>query len=276
LPQVGFNDLLAVVKQPFVIKSRIHLSAFQTDFTDGWEKEDAAIETSRLRKRIGELQSKLYANTGQALLVIFQGMDCSGKDGATKSLLDAVNPAGTEVISFKAPSTNELAHDYLWRIHQAIPSYGHIGVFNRSHYEDVLVVRVMELQPKDIWKKRYDQINDFERHLSQNGYTLLKFFLHISREEQAGRLVARLQDKTKNWKFESSDLKMRERWDGFMDAYEDALNKCSTREARWHLVPADRKWYRDLVIARRVVEALEDMDLKWPAAREDLSKVTIP
>jgi len=264
------------VNQPFVIKPKIRLSAFHTDFTDGWEKEDAAVETARLRNRIGELQSKLYANTHHALLVVFQGMDCSGKDGATKSLLDAVNPAGTDVVSFKAPSSNELAHDYLWRIHQAIPSYGHIGVFNRSHYEDVLVVRVMELQAKEVWKKRYDQINAFEQHLTENGYTLLKFFLHISREEQAARLVDRLQDKTKNWKFESSDLKMRERWDEFMEAYEDVLNKCSPKEARWHLVPADKKWYRDLVIARRVVEALEGMDLKWPAAREDLSKVTIP
>ncbi len=261
--------------QPLVIKPKIRLSKFRTDFTEGWGKAEAAEETARLRARIGVLQDKLYANTDRALLVILQGMDCSGKDGATKSLLDAVNPAGTEVISFKAPTSEELAHDFLWRIHRVVPHYGRIGVFNRSHYEDVLIVRVLGLRPKEVWKSRFDLINAFEHQLVENGYTLLKFFLHISRDEQARRLEERLQDKNKNWKFEAGDLKMREHWDGFMDAYEDVLNKCSTQAARWHLVPADKKWYRDLVIARRVVEAMEAMDLKWPAAREDLSKITV-
>ena len=263
------------MKQPLVIKPKIRLADFRSDFSNGWTKEEATSETLKLRARIGELQAKLYANTRQALLVVLQGMDCAGKDGATKSLLDAVNPSGTEVVCFKSPSSEELAHDYLWRIHRAVPNYGRIGVFNRSHYEDVLIVRVLELQPKSVWKRRYEQINDFEQHLGANGYTVLKFFLHISREEQAERLVERLQDKTKNWKFESADLKMRERWDEFMEAYEDVLNRCSPPEAPWHLVPADKKWYRDLVIAQRVVEALEDMKLKWPPAREDLSRVRV-
>ena len=263
------------MKQPLIIEPKIRLADFRADFSNGWEKETAVVETAKLRKRIGELQAKLYANTKQALLVVLQGMDCSGKDGATKSLLDAVNPAGTEVISFKSPTTEELAHDYLWRIHRAVPNYGRIGVFNRSHYEDVLIVRVLGFQPKAIWKRRYEQINSFEEHLTANGYTLVKFFLHISREEQAERLVERLQDKSKNWKFETADLKMRERWDEFMEAYEDVLNRCSPSTARWHLVPADKKWYRDLVIARQVVTALEDMHLKWPPAREDLSRVKV-
>jgi len=263
------------VNQPIVIKPKIQLSDFSPDFTDGWDKDDAVVETSKLRARIGELQSKLYANTDRALLVILQGMDCSGKDGATKSLLDSVNPAGAEVVSFKSPTSEELSHDFLWRIHHVVPRYGRIGVFNRSHYEDVLIVRVLGLKPKEVWKPRYEQINAFEEHLSANGYTIIKFFLHISKEVQAERLVERLQDKTKNWKFESADLKMRERWDEFMVAYEEMLNRCSPKSARWHLVPADKKWYRDLVIARRVAEALEEMELEWPVAREDLSKITV-
>ena len=263
------------MKQPLVIKPKIRLADFRSDFSNGWTKEEATSETVKLRARIGELQAKLYANTRQALLVVLQGMDCAGKDGATKSLLDAVNPSGTEVVCFKSPTSEELAHDYLWRIHRAVPNYGRIGVFNRSHYEDVLIVRVLDLQPKSVWKRRYEQINAFEQHLGANGYTVLKFFLHISREEQAERLVERLQDKSKNWKFESADLKMRERWDEFMEAYEDVLNRCSPPETPWHLVPADKKWYRDLVIAQRVVEALEDMKLKWPPAREDLSRVRV-
>ena len=275
MPRAPPAVLLETMKQPLVIKPKIRLADFRSDFSNGWTKEEATSETLKLRARIGELQAKLYANTRQALLVVLQGMDCAGKDGATKSLLDAVNPSGTEVVCFKSPSSEELAHDYLWRIHRAVPNYGRIGVFNRSHYEDVLIVRVLELQPKSVWKRRYEQINDFEQHLGANGYTVLKFFLHISREEQAERLVERLQDKTKNWKFESADLKMRERWDEFMEAYEDVLNRCSPPEAPWHLVPADKKWYRDLVIAQRVVEALEDMKLKWPPAREDLSRVRV-
>ena len=279
IPGLGDGDRWVftkrVMKQSFVIKPKVRLADFRSDFTDEWDKEEAMVETTKLRTRIGELQAKLYANTDQAVIVVFQGMDCSGKDGATKSLLDAVNPSGTNVVSFKAPTNDEQGHDYLWRIHKVVPHYGYLGVFNRSHYEDVLIVRVLGLKPKEAWKRRFDQINSFEKHLAENGYTMVKFFLHISKEVQAERLEERLQDKTKNWKFESGDLKMRERWDEFMGAYEDVLNLCSPKAARWHLVPADKKWYRDLVIARRVVEALEDLDLKWPPAREDLSKMKV-
>ena len=188
------------MKQSFVIKPKVRLADFRPDFTDDWDKEDALAETAKHRARIGELQAKLYANTERAVLVVLQGMDCSGKDGATKSLLDAVNPSGTEVVSFKSPTSDELAHDYLWRIHKVIPRYGYLGVFNRSHYEDVLIVRVLGLKPKEVWKRRFEEINAFEQHLSENGYSIIKFFLHISKEVQAERLVERLQDKTKDRK----------------------------------------------------------------------------
>ena len=168
-----------------------------------------------------------------------------------------------------------MAHDFLWRIHKAVPRYGNIGVFNRSHYEDVLVVRVLKLQPVQVWRARYDQINNFEKHLAANNVVLLKFFLHISKEEQAERLRARLADPRKNWKFDPEDLKMRAQWGKFMKAYEDAINYCSTHYAPWHVVPANRKWYRDYVVARTAVKALESMKLKWPKPREDLSKYKI-
>jgi len=189
--------------------------------------------------------------------------------------LECVNPAGVETVNFKAPSAEELAHDYLWRVHQAVPRYGNIGVFNRSHYEDVLIVRVMKLQPERVWRARYDQMNAFENHLTGNRVVLLKFFLHISKAEQAERLQARLDDPRKNWKFETGDLAMRAKWPAFQRAYEDALNCCSTAWAPWHIVPANRKWYRDFVIARTVVEAMEKLKLKWPKPREDLSKIEI-
>jgi len=208
-------------------------------------------------------------------LIILQGMDASGKDGATKHVLQSVNPAGTEVTSFKAPSHEELTHDFLWRIHKAVPRYGYIGVFNRSHYEDVLVVRVLKLQPEHVWKERFAQINAFEKHLAANRVTVLKFFLHISRKEQAERFRARIKDPRKNWKFNPADVEIRKHWDEFQTAYEDALNRCSTPDAPWHIVPADHKWYRDFVIARTVVKAMEGLKLKWPKPRIDLSKIRI-
>ena len=229
----------------------------------------------RLCQRIGELQELLNANAHQSVLILLQGMDTSGKDGAAKHVLEFVNPAGVEATSFKAPSPLERAHDYLWRVHQAVPRYGNIGVFNRSHYEDVLVVRVMKLEPESIWRARYDQINVFEKHLAENRIILLKFFLHISKAEQAERLKARLGDPRKDWKFETGDLVMRAKWSLFQRAYEAALNRCSTSWAPWHIVPADRKWYRDYVIARTVVDAMEALKLKWPKPREALSKIKI-
>jgi PPK2 family polyphosphate:nucleotide phosphotransferase len=263
------------MSQPVVIKSKVSLKDFSPTETFGMTKEKAREETRKLLERIGGLQAKLYANTDRAVLIVLQGMDASGKDGATRSLLEFVNPAGVEVANFKAPSADDLAHDFLWRIHRVVPRYGHIGVFNRSHYEDVLVVRVMKLQPKAVWGPRFEQINRFEESLAESGYTLLKFFLHISPEEQAERLKARLEDPAKNWKFEGADLRMRARWPEFMTAYEDVLNLCSPRHARWHLIPADKKWVRDFLIARRVCEALEELELDWPKPKEDLTKYRV-
>jgi PPK2 family polyphosphate:nucleotide phosphotransferase len=221
------------------------------------------------------LQELLYADAQHALLIVLQGMDTSGKDGIVKHVLDSVNPSGVEAVNFKVPSREEMAHDFLWRTHKAVPRFGNIGVFNRSHYEAVLVERVMKLQPVHIWRGRYEQINAFEKHLTANRTVILKFFLHISRKEQAERLQARLEDPRKNWKFAPEDLKMRAQWGKFMKAYEDALNFCSTHYAPWHIIPANRKWYRDYVVAKTVVKTMEAMKLKWPQPRTDLSKIKI-
>jgi PPK2 family polyphosphate:nucleotide phosphotransferase len=263
------------MKQPIKVTPRIRLREFDPAFCHGLDKDATREKTTKLCQRIAELQDLLYANGNQAVLILLQGMDTSGKDGATKRLLEFVNPLEIEIANFKAPSAEELAHDYLWRVHQRVPRYGHIGVFNRSHYEDVLIVRVLKLQPESVWRARYEQINAFEKHLAENRVILLKFFLHLSKAEQAERLKARLQDRRKNWKFESGDLQMRVKWSQFQRAYEDALNRCSTPWAPWHIVPADRKWYRDYVIAHTVVDALERLELQWPKPREDLSKIKI-
>jgi PPK2 family polyphosphate:nucleotide phosphotransferase len=263
------------MSQPLKITSRIRLSNFNPDFHDGLEKEESREKTIKLCDRITELQELLYANSSHALLIILQGMDTSGKDGATRNVLQRVSPAWVETVNFKAPSKEELAHDFLWRVHKGIPRYGNIGVFNRSHYEDVLIVRVMNFVPRSVWSSRYEQINAFERHLVLNRVVLLKFFLHISKEEQAERLRARIDDPHKNWKFQPDDLKMREKWSQFMKAYEDAINRCSTDYAPWHIVPANRKWYRDYAIAKTVVKALEELKMRWPKPQIDLSKIKI-
>ena len=263
------------MSQPFKIISRIRLSKFNPDFHHDLKKEETHEKTLKLCQKICHLQELLYANSSHAVLIILQGMDTSGKDGASQNVLQKVSPAWVETVNFKAPSKEELAHDFLWRVHQAIPRYGNVGVFNRSHYEDVLIVRVMNFVPRSVWSRRYDQINAFEKHLVQNRVVLLKFFLHISKEEQAERLRARLEDPHKNWKFQPEDLKMREKWPQFMKAYEDAINHCSTEYAPWHIVPANRKWYRDYVIAKTVVKALEGLKLRWPKSNYDLSKIKI-
>jgi len=263
------------MSQPIKVLSPIRLRDFNPDYHEGLDKEKTREKTLRLCQRIGEFQELLYADASQSLLILLQGMDTSGKDGAVRHVLQCVNPAGVQTANFKAPSHEELAHDFLWRVHQAVPRYGDIGVFNRSHYEDVLVVRVMRLEPPHVWRARFDQINAFEKHLVSNRVVLLKFFLHISREEQAERLRARLEDPRKNWKFQMEDLKMRAHWGKFQKAYEDAINRCNTADAPWHIVPANRKWYRDYVLAKVVVKALEGMKLRWPKPAADLSKVRV-
>lgn len=263
------------MSQPFRITKKIRLKDFDPSYTAGLDKEETRARTKELCQRIGELQPLLRANARHGLLIVLQGMDTSGKDGAARCVLEFVNPAGVETTNFKAPNSEELAHDFLWRIHRAVPRYGSVGVWNRSHYEDVLVVRVLGLQPKEVWKRRFDQINDFEQQLVENGYVVLKFFLHISKQEQAERLRSRLKDRTKHWKFELADLKMRQHWERFQEAYEDVLNRCSPRHAPWHVVPANKKWFRDCVIAQAVVEALEGLDLTWPKASSELRGVRV-
>lgn len=263
------------MSQPLKITGKIRLRDFKTSYHAGLDKEKTREETVKLCLRLGELQQLLYANGTHSLILLFQGMDTSGKDGAGRRVLQCVTPAAVETTNFKAPSKEELAHDFLWRIHKAVPRYGNIGIFNRSHYEDVLVVRVLKLQPKSVWSARYDQINAFEKILAGNRVILLKFFLHISKEEQSDRLRARLEDPAKNWKFELDDLKMRKHWREFQSAYEDVLNQCSPPHAPWCVVPADHKWYRDYVITKTVVETLESLKMKWPAPREDLSKIVV-
>jgi PPK2 family polyphosphate:nucleotide phosphotransferase len=261
--------------QPFKITSPIHLADFSPAYHAGLDKDKTREKTTKYCQRIGELQHLLYANSNHSVIMLLQGMDTSGKDGTAKRVLDFVTPAGVETADFKTPSHEDLAHDYLWRVHKAVPRYGNIGVFNRSHYEDVLIVRVLKLRPTAVWQARYDQINAFEKVLSQNNVIILKFFLHLSKREQAQRLQARLDDPAKNWKFELNDIKMRSYWKQYQRAYEDVLNRCSTLHAPWHIVPADHKWYRDYVVAKTLAEALEALNMKWPKPRENLKGIRI-
>ncbi|HEX2722667.1 MAG TPA: PPK2 family polyphosphate kinase [Gemmatimonadaceae bacterium] len=226
----------------------------------------------KVLKRLGDLQAVFNADARHALLIVLQGRDASGKDGVLRTVVSAANPAGVRVHSFKVPTPNELAHDYLWRIHQVVPEKGTMGIFNRSHYEDVLVVRVHELVPRSVWSKRYQQINEFERMLSENGTIILKFFLHVSRDEQRERLLERVEDETKNWKFNAGDLDERALWDEYSLAYEDALSKCSTKWAPWYVVPADSNKARNYLIAKTIVEKLEELDLRYPEPKTDLTQ----
>ena len=262
-------------KQPVVITGKVRLKHFDPGYCGRRDKEKTKKLTEKYGRQIGDMQPLLYANAHHAVLLIFQGMDASGKDGAIRTVLQSVNPAGVETANFKVPSAEESAHDFLWRIHQAVPRRGNIGVFNRSHYEAVLAERVLELVPKKVWSRRYAQIVDFERMLVENGVLVLKFYLHISRDEQARRFKERLANPKKNWKFSHADLTTRQHWDDYIEAYEDMLNATSHPAARWHVVPADRNWYRDHVVADTVVRALKRLKLKWPTSTEDLSKIRI-
>ncbi len=244
------------------------LSNVDTRDTCGFDdKEKAKAQTADDAVAIDQLQDRLFAEGKRALLVILQGIDSSGKDGTVRGVFNTCGPIGVHVSPFKAPTDVELAHDYLWRVHNAVPARGYIGIFNRSHYEDVLVVKVRKFAPDDVIEKRYEQINAFEKMLSDNGTRVLKFMLHISKDEQAERLQARVDDPTKRWKFNPSDLDDRQLWDTFMAEYETVVRKCSTEHAPWHVIPADRKWVRNAVIARIVRETLEEMDPHYPEAK---------
>lgn len=243
------------------------------DFKGG--KEDGLAEVEKLNTKLEKLQEVLYAEHKHKVLVVLQAMDTGGKDGVIRRVFDGVNPQGVRVASFKVPTEEELDHDYLWRVHKLVPGRGEMVIFNRSHYEDVLVVRVHNIVPREVWKKRYEQINAFERHLTENGTIILKFYLHIDPNEQKERLQARLDDPTKRWKFRLGDLEERKLWREYTEAYEDVLSKTSTDHAPWYIIPANSKWYRDLVISSVLVEKLKSLDMKYPEPEENLDGVVV-
>lgn len=245
-----------------------------THYFDG-DKDEGRQERLKLNSRLEELQELLYAEHKHKILIVLQAMDAGGKDGTIRHVFDGVNPQGVKVASFKVPTHVELDHDYLWRIHRNTPGKGEIVIFNRSHYEDVLVVRVHDLVPKSVWSKRYHHIREFERMLAEEGTTIVKFFLHIDRGEQKERFQARLDAPRKQWKFSLGDLKVRNLWDKYMKAYEDTLRKTSTEYAPWYVIPANRKWYRNLIISRIIIDTLEGLDMKYPEPEDDLSGVVI-
>ncbi len=240
--------------------------------TDGKkiEKDRAAGEAlfQSLRSELITLQAQLYAEGQQKLLIIFQAMDAAGKDGTVRSVFEGANPQGVVVTSFKRPSEEELAHDFLWRVHKAVPPKGMIGVFNRSHYEDVLVVRVHNIVPELVWRPRFEMINDFEKMLTASGTRMIKFFLHISKNEQKRRLQERIEDPSKRWKFDPEDLEKRKLWNSYEQAFEDMLEKCSTKDCPWYIVPADQNWYRDLVVTSVIVDTLKEMNPQYPTPPE--------
>lgn len=255
----------------------VDLAAIDTADTSAapGDKEATNAATGPLVKRLAELQEVLWARRQETVLVVLQGIDTSGKGGTVKRVFDGVNPAGLKVTSFKAPSESELARDYLWRVHANVPADGEIGVFDRSHYEDVLAVRVLGLVPEEHWRKRYDHINAFEQALTDEGTTIVKVLLHISKDEQKRRLESRLAEPHKRWKFQVGDLDARAQWDEYQTAFTEAVERTTTEHAPWYVIPADKKWYRDWAVASIMVEVLETMDLTWPEPEEDLSDIVI-
>jgi len=260
------------------------VSDFETDYTAGLKKDEAEKILGENTEKLSKLQDKLYAHDRYSILVIFQAMDAAGKDGTVKHVMSGINPQGCQVYSFKVPSAEELDHDYLWRIYRCLPERGSIGIFNRSHYEDVLVAKVhpsivlngklpevtkVEDVTDKFWKKRYRQINDFERHLTENGTIILKFFLNVSHEEQEKRFLARLEDESKNWKFSASDLKERQYWDDYMKAYSDMLTNTSTDEAPWYVIPADNKWFMRYAVGQIICDRMQGLKLHYPLLTEE-------
>lgn len=257
--------------------TKVDLAKVDTSSTAGAPGDKIATKEAvkPLTEGIAALQERLWAEDKQALLLVFQAMDCGGKDGAIEHVFTGVNPQGFRIANFKQPSDDELDHDFLWRIHWRVPGKGQIGIFNRSHYEDVGVVRVLGIVPEKVWRHRYDQINEFEELLAENGTRVVKCFLHISKEEQAQRLQARLDDPAKRWKFRRGDLDTRKQWDDYMEAYAEAIERTSTTNAPWYIVPADRKWYRNWAVSNIVLDALTDMDPQFPLPEEDLEGIVI-
>ena len=255
---------------------KVKLDKWDPEDTLGWDK-DHKMKTSLAKniENLDRLQYLFYAEHKRALLIVLQGLDAAGKDGTIRHVMSGVNPQGCRVTSFKQPSSEELAHDFLWRVHKAVPPVGDIGIFNRSHYEDVLVARVHNLVPKDVWSRRYDEINDFERTLAENNVKILKFFLFISKDEQKRRFQQRIDDKDRQWKISESDFAERKYWDDYIKAYEAALTKCSTEYSPWFIIPSNKKWFRNLAVSHIVTETMEEMNMKFPKPTVDVSKIKL-
>ena len=260
----------------FVVEpgAKVRLGKIDPSYKGGYDShEQAAAEIGKQVERIDRLQYLLYADARQSLLIVLQGLDAGGKDGVVRHLFTGMNPQGTFVSCFKEPSKVELAHDFLWRIHQRTPAKGEVAIFNRSHYEDVLVVRVHKLVPRKVWSERFELINDFERVLAENGTRILKFYLHIGPDEQLARFKQRLDDPARRWKISESDYSERELWPQYVEAYEDAIAQTSTKRAPWFVIPANHKWFRDLAISTIIADAMDDMGLELPAPRVDLADI---
>jgi PPK2 family polyphosphate:nucleotide phosphotransferase len=251
---------------------KLRLADYDANENGGLSKEEGKARFAKLNAELDVLQEELYAAGTHSVLMVLQGMDTSGKDGTIRSVMVNLNPQGCRVESFKVPTEEDLAHDFLWRIHKVTPRKGMFGVFNRSHYEDVLVVRVHDLAPKQVWQARYEQINQFEALLAASGTIVVKLYLHISKDEQERRLLEREQDITKAWKLSAGDWREREHWDDYITAYEDALRKCSTKDAPWYVIPANRKWYRNLAVSEVLVDTLNAYRPEWRAALDAMSK----
>jgi len=254
--------------------TKVRLSKIDPSYMGNYESHDkAAPEISKNVERMEKLQYLLYADGDQSLLVVLQALDAAGKDGVIRHVFSGMNPQGTSVFGFKQPSKEEAAHDFLWRAHLRTPAKGEVVIFNRSHYEDVLVVRVHKLVPHSVWSKRYDLINDFEKMLIANGTRILKFYLHISPQEQLSRFAKRLEDPSRNWKISESDYSERELWPQYVDAYEDAMALTSTKCAPWYVIPANHKWFRDLAVSQIIADTMDEMGLKLPPAHVDLADI---
>ena len=255
--------------------SKVRLADIDPGATHGHAKGAAAEDLATGLARLTDLQDRLWAEHRHKVLVVLQGIDAAGKDGTLRHVMGAFNPQGCPVTAFKVPSDEELAHDYLWRVHRRVPGKGEIGIFNRSHYEDVLVVRIHDLVPKAVWSKRYDQINAFERLLADEGTTIVKFFLWISKDEQRERFQARLDEPDKRWKFSLGDLDERKRWDDYVAAFEDVLERCSTDWAPWYVIPSNKKWFRNLAVAEILADTLDELDPRYPEPSEDLAGIVV-
>jgi PPK2 family polyphosphate:nucleotide phosphotransferase len=268
----------AMIKTPYLADPGKKVKFDKLDPADTGDFKDRGQAEGKMEKnleRLSKLQEVLYAQSKHAVLIVLQAMDTAGKDGSIRHVFSGVNPQGCSVSSFKKPTDLELAHDFLWRIHDSAPRKGMIGIFNRSHYESVLVERVHNLVPKSVWHARYKYINQFEEMLASEGTTIIKFFLHISKDEQKQRLEARLSHPEKNWKFDHNDLSERQRWDDYMGAYEDAIEKCSTKHAPWYIVPANHKWFRNWVLSETIVKTLEELKMEYPEPPDGLENVKV-